>query len=294
MSTSWARPVLGGLAALATLELVLGGLSYRDAIDDSDWDALAGSLTQDDADAVRLATTWLGPRARMEVPKLAAPRSAAAPDLHGLETLSVVGLGESWSDALDQELEGQRRPSRLSEETLGPFKVGHYRFEHAPSTLRSWISDPPTLSTPQGSCRKKRSSWACKEGSVSVGFAEVNYTPRRCFQFALSDNTPLTFEDTLPLGTSLRGHLGVTDFNSRLRSDAPIRIRTFVDEVAVGSFTVTDAQGWRPFSVKTEPGEHHVRIELTDTVQGTWGREGHNPRGHRKVCFELRVLGGGS
>ncbi len=294
MSKHWARPVLGGLAALAVFELALGGLSYRDAIEDADWDAVSEAIEQDEPAAVRLATTWLGPRARMEVPQLAAPRSAAAPDLHGLETLTVVGLGESWSDALDRELEGQRRPSRISKEAFGPFEVGHYRFDGAPATLHSWLSNPPTLSTPQGVCRKKGSSWSCKEGSVNVAFAEVDYTPRRCFQFALSDNTPLTFEDTIPLGTSLRGHVGVTDFNGRLRSDAPIRVRTFIDDVSVGNFVVTDAQGWRPFSVKTEPGEHAVRVELTDTVRGTWGREGHNPGGRRKVCFELRVLGGGA
>jgi len=294
VSHTWARPVLGGLAALASLELVLGALSYRDAITDPDWDALAESIADDDADTTRLATTWLGPRARMEVPGLAAAHSAAAPDLHGLETLTVVGLGESWSDALERELEGRRRPSRLSVHSLGPFEVGRYRFDDAPATLRSWIADPPKLSTPQGNCQRKGSSWACKEGSISVAFAEVDYTPRRCFQFALPDNTPLTFQDTLPLGTTLRGHIGVTDFNSRLRSDAPIRVRTFIDDVAVGSFAVTDAQGWRPFSVKTEPGEHDVRIELTDTVRGTWGRAGHNPGGRRKLCFELRVLGGGA
>jgi hypothetical protein len=277
------------LAALAGFELILGGLSYRDTIADADWQALAESVAEQDADATRLATSWLGPRARMEIPRLAEPRSAAAPDLHGIETLTVVGWGESWSDALDQELEGKRRPSRLSVQSLGPFEIGAYRFDDAPSTLRSWIDEHPSLSTPQGTCRRKGSSWACKEGSVSVAFAEVDYTPRRCFQFALSDNTPLTFEDTLLLGTSLRGHVGVTDFNARLRSDAPIRVRTFVDDVAVGSFTVTDAQGWRPFSVKTQPGEHRLRIELTDTVRGTWDRGGH-----RKVCFELRVLGGGA
>ncbi len=294
MSANWARPVLGALAALAVLELTVGGLAYRDAISDADWVGLAESVADDDADAIRLATPWLGPRARMEVPGLADPRSAAAPDLHGLETLTVVGLGESWSDTLDRELEGQRRPAQLSVQSLGPFEVGRYRFEGAPTTLRSWISDPPTISTPQGSCRRKVSSWACKEGSVRVAFAEVDYTPRRCFQFTLHDETPLTFEDTLTLGTSLRGHVGVSDFNARLRSDAPIRVRTFIDDVSIGSFVVTDAQGWRPFSVKTEPGEHNVRIELTNTVQGTWGREGYSPSGGRKVCFELRVLGGGS
>lgn len=292
MSTAWARPVLAGLAALAALELGVGTLSYRDTITQADWDALAASVADDDADGLYLATTWLGPRARMEVPPLATPRAAASPDLHGQETLTVVGLGESWSDALDRELEGKRRPSRLRVESLGPFEIGRYRFDGAPTTLHSWISDPPALSTPQGKCRKKGSSWACKEGSVSVAFAEVDYTPRRCFQFALSDNTPLTFEDHLSTGTTLRGHVGVTDFNSRLRSDAPIRVRTFLDDVLTGTFVVTDAQGWRAFSVDTKPGEHDVRIELTDTVRGTWGREGHNPGGHRKVCFELRVLGG--
>ncbi len=291
---SWARGALAGLAALATTELLVGWLSYRDTITNAAWDALSGAVAQDDADAVRLATTWLGPRARMEIPALATAEAAAAPDLHGIETLTVVGLGEPWSDALDRELEGSRRPSRLWVQSLGPFEIARYRFEDAPTTLRSWIADPPSLSTSQGTCRKNGASWACKEGAVSIAFAEVDYTPRRCFVFALEDNTGLRFEETMPLGTALRGHVGVTDFNSRLRSDAPIRVRTFVDDAPAGDFSVTDAQGWRPFSVMTDPGEHRVRVELTDTVRGTWGRQGHDPGGARNVCFELRVLGGGA
>ncbi len=293
MSKAWARRVLIGLAALAGLEALVGALSYRDAVDDADWEALASSLAQDDSDAVRLATGWLGPRARMEVPALADPASAAAPDLHGIETLTVVGLGEPWSDALDRDLEGSLRPNRLSVDDIGPFTVARYRFEGTPATLRDWLTDPPTLSTAQGTCRGKGFNWACKEASVRVAFAEVDYTPRRCFAFALDDDTPLIFDaPAMELGTSLRGHVGVADFNARLRSDAPIRVQTWVDDVPMGTLTATDAQGWRPFVVPTTPGPHDVRVVVTDTVRGTWGREGHNGRGARKVCFELRALGG--
>lgn len=292
MSKTWARRALAGLAVLAGLELVLAGFSYRDAIDDADWQALAEVLANDDADAVRLATGWLGPRARMEVPALASADAAAGPDLHGIETLTVVGLGESWSDALDRELEGDLRPGRTDMVDVGPFTVAHYRFRDAPHTVRSWLTDPPNIDTPQGRCRRRGERWTCKEGAVQVAFAEVEYTPRRCFAFAMPDGVPLSFEaPAMELGTSLRGHVGVTDFNGRLRSDAAVRVQTFVDDQLVGTFTVSDAQGWHPFAVSTEPGPHDVRVVLTDTVQGTWGRGGHSPKG-RDVCFELRALGG--
>ena len=293
MSKVWARRVLAGLAALAGLELVVGALAYRDVIDDPDWDVLSQAMVDEQADGVRLATAWLGPRARLEVPALADPRAAAAPDLHGLQTLLVVGLGDTWSDALDRELEGASRPNLESTKDLGPFTVSRYRFEGAPSTLADWTLQPPALSTPSGACRAKGTGWSCQEGNVSIAFAEVEYTPRRCFTFALTDGTPLAFEaSALELGTALRGHVGVTDFNGRLRSDAAIRVQTFIDGAEIGTLTVTDAQGWRPFVVHTEPGPHDVRVVLTDTVQGTWGREGHDPRGARAVCFELRALGG--
>ena len=293
MKKVWARRVLAGLAVLGSIELLASAFAYRDAIDDADWDALAAHLEDDEAAATRLATGWLGPRARMEVSALAAPHNAAGPDLRGIETLTVVGLGDAWSDALDRELEGGLRPGRVALEDVGPFTVARYRFPNAPRTLRDWTEQPPTLRTPQGACRAKGRGWACKEGSVGLAFAEVDYTPRRCFTAALSDNTPLSFEaEGMELGSALRGHVGITDFNGRLRSDAPVRVQAWIDDTLVGSVTVTDDQGWRPFVVHTTPGPHDVRVVLTDTVRGTWGHEGHDPRGQRKVCFELRALGG--
>lgn len=293
MSKAWARRVLAGLAALAGLELVGGAFAYRDTIEGQDWAALRDALETDDADGMRLATTWLGPRARMEVPALATAAAAAPPDLHGLETLTVVGLDEVWSDDLDRALEGSLRPGLESTRDVGPFTVARYRFRDAPTTVHDWLQTAPTLSTPQGTCRPKGSGWACKEGTVSVAYAEVDYVPRRCFVFGLPDATPLTFSATMPTGTSLRGHVGVSDFNARLRNDAAVRVRTWIDDRPVGTFTASDAQGWHPFVVKTEPGTHEVRVELTDTAGGTWGRTGHDPRRRRKVCFELRALGGG-
>ncbi len=295
MSRAGARRLLIGLAALAGVELAAAAASYRDVIDDADWNALALALERDDADSVRLATGWLGPRARMEVPALAASGSAAAPDLFGIETLTVVGLGASWSDALDRELEGDRRPGLVEREEVGPFTLARYRFAHAPSTVVDWLANPPSFSTPQGLCRPSGSSWRCKEGTVRLQFAEVDYAPRRCFTLALPDGTPLTLRaQDMQLGTSLRGHVGVTDFNARLRSDAPISVQARIDGQSRGHFTVTDVQGWRPFVIPTTPGLHDVEFVLTDTVQGTWGRAGHEPGEARKVCFELRALGGGA
>ncbi|MEM6295374.1 MAG: hypothetical protein AAGA54_29140 [Myxococcota bacterium] len=292
MNATTARRILAGLAALAGLEVVLGGLAYRDAIGPQDWPPLADAVAAEEVDTVRLATPWLGPRARMEVPALAAPNVAAPADLHGVTDLLVVGLGDDdWSDALDRELEGAARPHRRTQRRVGPFTLSRYAFPSEPTTLQRWVDTPPAMDTPSGSCRVRGASGRCKEGVVSVRFAEVDYEPRRCLTYAFEDGTPLTLSrEAMPLGTVLRGHVGVSDFNGRLRSDAAIRVEVRIDGDFAGRFVTTDAQGWQPFTVPTTPGPHDVEVVLTDTVKGTWGKRGYSGRGGRKVCFELRSI----
>lgn len=290
MSRTGTRTLLLGLAALGVLETVAGAAAYSDAIVDSDWSDLRAALEQDDADAIQLATPWLGPRARMEIPALALPDAAAPADLAGIRTLSVVGLHDDlWSSSLDRALEGRHRPNLLERTQIGPFTLTRYEFEGSPRTLASWIETHPKLSTPSGTCTYRR-GWKCKEGKVQIEYAEVDYTPRRCFSLELADATPLRFSaPQMPLGTALVGHVGVSDFNGRLRSDAPIRVDVAIDGQDVARFATTDAQGWHPFIVQTQPGKASVDVVITDTVRGTWGRNGLEPRG-RSVCFELRAI----
>ncbi len=294
MKQTWARRTLAGLAVLAGLEWVTSAFVYRDRIAAADWPPLAQRLQDEPTDAVRLATDWLGPRARMEVPALARASAAAPADLHGVETLAVVGLGSTrWSDELDRQLEGRPRPHLRSETAVGPFNLAQYVFPAPQTTLADWVRTPPSLSTPQGTC-SGRTHWKCKEGSVRLQYVEVDYRPRRCFSAALDDGVPLRFtQAAMPLGTTLRGHIGVTDFNARLRSDAPIRVEATIDGVRVARFVVTDEEGWRPFEIATSSGTADVEFTLLDTVRGTWDRAGLQSRGARSICFELRSIAEG-
>ena len=95
---------------------------------------------------------------------------------------------------------------------------------------------------------------------------------------------------TAPLGTTLRGHLGFADFNSRLRNDAPALLELHIDDTLAGRWTLTDNQGWAAFAARTAPGLHTVRVRLTPLLSGTWTPDGYTQQPARTACLELRAL----
>jgi hypothetical protein len=121
---------------------------------------------------------------------------------------------------------------------------------------------------------------------------EVDYRPRACISATpKEDGEPVLLKKTrMQLGVELRGHVGFSDFNGRLRNDTPARIVVRVDGQAVARFLATDEEGWRPFVVPTSPGAANVTVEVTVGVRGQWGRQGLDDRQPRHVCVELRSL----
>lgn len=288
-----ARLLLGGVIAVAAVELVTAAVVYRERIDGDDWEALRSTLAALPPELpVVLADRWLGPRARMEVPALAAPASVAPPDFAGVPRVAVVSL-----DAEPEEvLEGQAEAFELRKQTeAGAFTVSVLEARDGLETVANWL-DPSTARSLQVSiggerCRSK-TDWRCRAGRVSTGYAEVGYEPRRCLLVEASDNEDVVLRaEAMSTGDRLRGHVGFTNFNGRLRSDGPVRVTVRLDDMVVGRFVATDAEGWRAFEVPVEPGRHDVEVTLGLTVGGTYGAQGYTSRPSRPVCFELRSLG---
>lgn len=288
-----ARRTLLLLAMVAAIEVVLGWRAYSDLVDTDDWSSARSAIEAlPDDEPIYLATEWLGPRARMELPRLRKLDEVARPDLRGHAVFHVLGVGDHvWSDRLHADLEGSPMPRRRERRELGGLSLTTY-VEDAPArVISSWVDlDGLQVETDAGPCRG-RGPWRCTEGLVERAVAEIDYVPRRCILLDVPDGRTVTVTASeMPTGNVLRGHLGFHDFNRRLRSDAPVTLTVRVDGVPVARWVVTDAQGWWPFAVPTSPGRHEVTIELTVAVRGTWSHEGHRGNEPRTACLELRSL----
>ena len=265
-----ARLLLGAVAAVTALELLAASHVYGDSIDDEDWAAARIAVAAlPEGEAVALGTPWLGPRARMEIPALAAAQNVARPDLRGIDRLHVLGLGsDAWSSELDDDLEGGERPAPVSETEIGPFTLTTYALGGGPVLDRL----------------------APRKGRPAI--VEVDYRPRACIVATpKADGEPVVLSKArMELGSELRGHVGFSDFNARLRNDAPARVVVRVDGRTVARFLAADEEGWRPFAVRTWPGVADVEVEVTVGVRGQWGKQGLSDRQPRNVCVELRSL----
>lgn len=281
-----------GLGALAVIEAAAALWAAREPIDEGDWAALASAIEARGDDApVLLATAWLGPSARMHVPAIAELDALTLPDLHGVPRFHVVGLGAAWSDALEAARQGAAAPRALETTTIGPFSWTRYEGDGA-RVLTTLTRDTAGLAarTDAGSCRG-RERLRCDEGEIAPRIVEVDYQPRRCLGLSLRDGTTVTLQwSAAQLGHRLRGHVGMGDYNARLRNDAPVDVRVRVDGVLVRHATVSDAQGWWPFELATTPGRARVELEVVAGLSGSWSGRNYDGTPHRTVCVELRAL----
>lgn len=294
MKTTIARAALLALVGIATVEWAAALWSHRTRIHAGDWDRLRDAAEElPENEPLLLATSWLGPRARMHIPALRSWTSAAPADLRGLQRFHVIGLGdEAWSDELQSDLEDLSFPKLESVDEIGPLSFSHYRASDPSRVLETMIHAGGALRVEtEAQCKGGPEVWRCGEGTVELRYAEIDYRPRRCYAVDVRGGTSVRL--ILPQATTgnvLRGHVGFDDFNSRLRSDAPVEVAVRIDELVVARWTVTDEQGWWPFAVSTEPGSHEVSVELRTSLGGTWQRRGYTTRHRHVPCVELRTL----
>ncbi|MEZ4448325.1 MAG: hypothetical protein R3B09_02520 [Nannocystaceae bacterium] len=287
---------LGVVLAVAAVEWVAAARAYRRAISGADWRALDAHLAAIPGDeAIVLAERWLGPRARLEVPRLRRWSSAAPPDLAGWPRFHVVSLGgEPWT----RDLRGEwpewplgHVPEASSRDHLGPFTIHHFSPPGAAETVADLLEGRLEVRDARGRCPERAGGFACKQGRVERVVAEVTFTPRRCLRLAVDDGDALTIRAPAALlGDTLRGHLGFDDFNARLRSDAPLLLTIAVDGARIAELTLSDAQGWAAFEAPTPAGRHDLTITVLPTSAGTWGDRGYQDRPLHAPCLELRSL----
>lgn len=292
MKRPLARLGLTAVIVVALAEWVAAANAYRQRIGPQQWDEVRSALEALPPDAaVFLAHPWLGPRARMEIPSLGRAELVGAADLRGHAEFWVLGLdGRRWSEELQDDLEDLPLPRVQDRVELGPLTLTRYAQTAAGHTVSS-LSASPGLEIESGSkrCRGRR-PWRCESSSVQLGMAEVEYRPRHCLVIDTVDGEAVSLRAPMSTGNVLRGHVGLTDFNARLRSDAPISVTLSADGDVLGRWTVTDEQEWFPFAAAVEPGEHQVELRVQAAVGGTWGSEGYRDRPGRPVCIELRSL----
>lgn len=283
-----AAVLLGLVGLVAAVEWVAAARAYRSRVGPADWNAAAAALAALPPDEpVVLAEDWLGPLARQHL--LPLQRSLGRPDLHGAPRFHVLALGEPLTPDLRADL-GGLAPEPLGVDRLGPLALHHFA---APSGHVLWdiLDHPALLATDRvGACRKAQRTWACKHGRATVRYAEIGYRPRRCLAIDVSDGAAFELRGRVELGARLRGHLGFSDFNGRLRDDAPAVVELELDGVTRARWLVSDTQGWAAFELATTPGPAELTVRVTNLLAGTFTPAGYDPDARRVPCLDLRAL----
>jgi hypothetical protein len=305
-ATRLARLGLAAVLGLAAIEWIAAARAYRQTLTPAAWEALDAQvealLAANPDELVLLADPWLGPRGRQALAALRDPRAVAPHDLRGAARFTILtrGPGDPWENAWLREAWGARplpRPVEVTE--VGPFALHRFEVDAAAVTfdLIAALDDASPavqISDERGRCRGRAGVYTCSLGKVMREYVEIAYRPRRCLALAVADGTDVYVDlAQIQLGDRLRGHLGFTDFNSRIRSDAPARVEIAVDGRRRAALTISDRQGWAAFEVATSPGVHDVRVTITPALSGTWGDKGYDSRPSRRPCLELRALAGG-
>lgn len=287
------------LFLLAVCEWLAAAAAYRTTLTADDWSSAREQLAAlSPDDPVFLADPWLSPRARLELPRLRAWDSLAPPDLYGLPRFHVLSRrgDDPWTPELRREWGPAPLPPVTDRRALSPgLTLTTLTPTNPPRLLEDWLHADRRLQVHDrhGPCRRRGDAWRCKSGELLLTTVEIDYRPRRALCLDLDDDAHLRISlKNAQLGDHLRGHLGFSDFNARIRSDSPIRLTLRIDGADHPSLLFTDAQGWTAslFTARTKPGRHDVELELEPATTGTHGPTGYRQTPRHRACLELRAF----
>ncbi|TPV92358.1 MAG: hypothetical protein B7733_26190 [Myxococcales bacterium FL481] len=303
MASRLATWLVVALVVVAGLEILTAARVYGSRISPQDWEGVDNLI--DDDMPLWTDPAWLRPAARQHLTAARSDVSVGAPDLMGWPRFRVLSLAgtPAWSATLRRELGDDRVPQVHEEHIVGGLALRTYDRPDVPIRLddlvahRRRLSPEAFTSLRQSTCRRHGDGWRCGRkaepvATVSFRVVEVTFQPRHCL--ALEFDQPATIElniADMQLGDSLRGHVGLADFNARLRTDAPTVVRLSVAGDTVMQRNFTDDEGWAAFVVHTVPQVADVRVQIERPDHLTWHRGKARDRPRPVVCFELRSLG---
>jgi hypothetical protein len=287
------------LLALGTCACGLFGMAFQSGLaarlpSPVDWRAAAALVARDarPGDAVALQPHW-AERARelfpASLPVLAFPRYAAE-DLLGVRRVWLVSapaaprLRTGVEDDLTARAAGLAGPERL-----GALEVTRLDLR-APSVPVAFLPDrlaTAVVAVAGRACALDAGGvFRCREApgaAVTRAVREVDFLPRPCLVVTPAGPAALavTFP-AVPLGRTLRGHLGVVG-DAALEGEDPVRLVVAVDGRPVGAVEAPPGEpGWFAFEADTsrEAGRAH---EVALTVESAAGER-------RPVCVDAYAL----
>lgn len=238
---------------------------------------------------------WLEPQLRRWFPQAAKPSAFARPDADELAEFWTLGHRSdppTQTIARNAQLKAQVQHGELvarnwmqpqtfvSLAKLGPSSLGiqdlHVRVDQGSCKIET--KDPLKVRCPD-------------QSSLTWEVSEVSYRARACLALRSPQLGPVTLSFKLSEPRALhriQGHVGYSDFNARLRSDAALQVLLRADHQELLRQTFSDAQGWAEFSVAIpEPFELDPTFHLTLLVNASQARS----TGLRRPvipCIELR------
>lgn len=157
---------------------------------------------------------------------------------------------------------------------------------------------PLTARVEAGSCRVSKDApleIRCPDQStLQWEEAEIDYQGKHCLAFRSYTLGSMVLQVQLPSPRGagrLVGHVGFSDFNARLRSDAALQLRISSGEQVLINQPFSDAQGWAPFQSEAIPAPESSTLPIRIELQLNGHRAASETLRRQVIpCLELRWL----
>lgn len=293
-SSLFARTLWIALLALSVWETSKSFALTQSRINQADIQAMQRSLRQVQR-PILAHRAWLEPSLRSWFPASAQPSVFANPAPHELE--------EFWSIGHRSDPEGlTHAPNAQLQTTIthGALVARQWVQPRVPITVASLGPNAMALTNlharvDQGPCKiisKSPLEIQCPDqSSLTWEIGEINYKARSCLAYRTSQLGPLTLSFKLAKPNApqrLVGHVGFSDFNARLRSDAALQVSVHAGTDQLFDRPFSDAQGWTPFAAPLlELADPSPTYHITLLLNATHAKSKNL---HRRVipCIELR------
>lgn len=290
-STFLARAFWIALLSLCVWESGKSLMLTRSRVDPADVKAMRNILQHVES-PVLAHRAWLEPSLRSWFPRATNPKAFAGPAPQELAQFWSIGHRSDpkpLAFASDAQLE--------QTVTHGALVARRWVQPKAPTTLADLTQNITDIQAhvQQGICKKiSRSPLKLRcpdQSSLTWEISEIDYKARSCLSYRPSQLGPLTLSFKLATDQPPQrvvGHVGFSDFNARLRSDAALQVSLRVDKHELVHQPFSDAQGWAPFFA---PLPHSVQPSATYhlSLQLNANRAKSEHLSRRVIpCIELR------